>query len=87
MINFKSFKWGYGIVVSLVFGLSGCYMDGQNPQYVDYSSQNTIKTGTGATSNAGNTKVATKKYASKEPIQKATPGPKQTAAPQLPVIQ
>ncbi|MCL9683065.1 hypothetical protein [Legionella maioricensis] len=85
MKNFKSFKWGYGIVVSLVLGLSGCYMDGRNPQNVDYSAHQTMKQNTGATT--GKAKTATKSYASKDPVQKSTPGPKQTAAPQLPVIQ
>jgi hypothetical protein len=83
MINFKSFKWGYGIAVSLVFGLSSCYMDGRNPQNVDYSAHQTMKA---TTDTKAKTKVASKS-SSKEPIQKSTPGPKQVAAPQLPVIQ
>ena len=83
MINFKSFKWGYGVVVSVVFGLSGCYMDGRNPQNVDYSAHQTMKATTDTTAKA---KVASKS-SSKGPIQKSTPGPKQAAAPQLPVIQ
>lgn len=86
MINFKSFKWGYGIIVSLVFGLSSCYMDDHNSQNVDYSSQNTMHKDSQAANQAAATK--TKGYAtSKGPTQKSTPGPKRAAAPQLPVIQ
>lgn len=88
MINFKSFKWGYGLIASLVLGLSGCYMDGSNPQTMDYPSQGQMKTKTHSTAGqAKTTGASTKGYASKEPVQKATPGPKRTAAPQLPVIQ
>ncbi len=85
MINFKSRKWGYGIIASLIVGLSGCFMDGQNPQHTDYSVHNAPKMDAGA--------VKAKKVAksgassSKEVPQKTVPGPKQTAAPQLPVIQ
>ncbi|CEG59039.1 hypothetical protein [Legionella fallonii] len=85
MINFKSCKWAYGIAISLVLGLSGCYMDGQNPQNVDYSTHNTARVDTGAVK----AKKVAKSTASsaKEVPQKTMPGPKQTAAPQLPVIQ
>ena len=85
MINFKSFKWSYGVAISFVLGLSGCYMDGRNPQNIDYSAQNHR-----APSHTGESmsKAHTPKHASsKEPIQKSTPGPKQVTAPQLPVIQ
>lgn len=88
MINFKSFNWGYGLIASVVLGLSGCSMDGTNPQTMDYPSQGQMHTNThtGA-AKAKNTGSTAKGYASKEPTQKATPGPKRTAAPQLPVIQ
>jgi hypothetical protein len=86
MINFKSFKWGYGVVVSLVFGLSGCYIDGQNHQHID-ASQSTVHVDVGATGKAKATTTNISKASSKEPMQKATPGPKRAAAPQLPVIQ
>ncbi|BCA97113.1 hypothetical protein TUM19329_34740 [Legionella antarctica] len=87
MMNLK--KWGYGIVVSLVFGVSGCYMDGRNPQADEYTPRQTMKQNTGATKTNTNsaTKEAVKSSSSKEPAQRSTPGPKQTAAPQLPVIQ
>ncbi len=86
MMNFK--KWGYGLVVSLVIGLSGCYMDGrnQNEDYSAHQAHQTVKPDTSATTTS-KAKGTAKSYVSKEPTQKATPGPKQTAAPQLPVIQ
>ena len=59
-------------------------MDGQNHQNIDYPAQNTMKSNTNA---AGKSKATATNSASKEPIQKATPGPKHAAAPQLPVIQ
>lgn len=82
MINIKSLKWGYGIVVALTVGLSGCYMEEQNSHAVDYSSHDKMTANTGVEH-----KAVQKSYASKDPVQKATPGPKRAAAPQLPVIQ
>ncbi|WP_298621842.1 hypothetical protein [uncultured Legionella sp.] len=91
MNNNKSFKWGYGIVMVLALGLSGCFMD--NTQSVqegtystapDYSAPKPPKA---ATTTSDSAKAAQKSYTSKEPTQKTTPGPKRTAAPQLPVIQ
>jgi hypothetical protein len=83
MINFKSFKWGYGLVGSLIIGLSGCYMDGHSPQNVDYTAQNTAK----ANTRSADAQMTGKSSSSKQVVQKTTPGPKQTAAPQIPVIQ
>lgn len=82
MINFKSIKWGYGVIISLILGLSGCYMDGQNSQRAESASQATV-----TTDNTNKPKAVQKSYASKDPTQKSTPGPKRAAAPQLPVIQ
>ncbi len=85
MINFKSCKWGYGVIASLIMGLSSCMMDGQNPQHVDYSTHNASKMDAGA---AKGKKIAKSSASSAEKVpQKTMPGPKQTAAPQLPVIQ
>ena len=85
MINFKLRTLGYGIIASLALGVSGCYMDGSNPQNVDYSAHNTMRTEAHVVDKTAATK--TKGDASKGPVQKATPGPKRAAAPQLPVIQ
>ena len=82
MNNIKFLKWG--CAVALVLGLSGCYMDGQSAQESTYSTANSTPSNQSAT---GAPQAKQKTYASKEPTQKATPGPKQTAAPQLPVIQ
>lgn len=84
MINFKSCKWGYGVIASLILGLSGCMMDGQSPQHVDYSTHHAPKVDAAA---AKGKKVAKNSDSSAKVSQKTMPGPKQTAAPQLPVIQ
>jgi hypothetical protein len=84
MINLKLTTLGYGVVASLALGLSGCYMDGTNPQHVDYSTHHTMKT----EAHVVNKHAAAKsRVSSSEVAQKATPGPKRAAAPQLPVIQ
>ncbi|KTD34420.1 hypothetical protein Lmor_1817 [Legionella moravica] len=82
MNNKQFLKWG--CVASLVFGLSGCYMDSQSAQESTYSTANSTPS---SQSTASEPQAKQKSYASKEPTQKSTPGPKQTAAPQLPVIQ
>lgn len=88
MINCKSLKWCSGIILSL--GLSACMdmprseqMEGQrheqmNAQYKQHHERHA--TGQKA-------KGQQKTYASKDPTQKATPGPARKSAPQLPVIQ
>lgn len=85
MINNKLRKLGYGIIVSGVLGVSGCYLDGQSYQETNYSSQNNMPTEQMATGKTSQPKQES--HASKEPTQKSTPGPKQNAAPQIPVIQ
>lgn len=83
MINYKL---GYGVVLSLIVGLSGCYMDGtRSEQGMDYSSQS--KTHNNKNVETGKQKVASKATTAVEPKQATTPGPKRAAAPQLPVIQ
>ena len=84
MIKTKFIKWGYIAVASLVLGLSSCAMERQNAQNGEYSSQ---YPNAKAQVHAEGKQVKQKTYASKEPTQKSTPGPKHTAAPQLPVIQ
>lgn len=83
MINYKL---SYGFVLSLVVGLSGCYMDGtRSAQGMDYPSQGKVQDSKNL--EAGKKKVAAKATSATEPKQVTTPGPKRAAAPQLPVIQ
>lgn len=85
MINIKSVTLGCGIIASLTLFLSGCeMMDGMN-----YHRENTEAPTTMTTPSNTPTHTAKKvsKSAAKEPIQQTTPGPKRTAAPQIPVIQ
>lgn len=88
-----SIKWGFPAVIAMTLGLSGCLTDGMfgqdrasNP--VDYSSVSSAPT---ASKNDGSAPVegksSAKSYSSKDPVQKTTPGPKRSAAPQMPVIQ
>jgi len=84
----NTIKLGCGLVVSLTLGLSGCYMDSpysQRPENVGpvMTAPSTSKTVHSTTT----TTVKTEKQAAKEPLQQTTPGPKRTAAPQIPVIQ
>lgn len=81
-----------GLAAALVIGLSGCnmMMGGHND---DYSAQDpSMHHGKMSQhpdmnhQDHSNAQKMTAK-ASKEPAQKVTPGPKQKAAPQLPVIQ
>lgn len=82
MINYKSVKLGLGIALTL--GLAACNWDMQRSQNVNThyepmnSAQKTVQ---------HKAKPVQKTYASKDPTQKATPGPVRKAAPQLPVIQ
>lgn len=87
-------KWSYGAVVALVLGLTGCYFDGQSAQEVNYSNHsydNSMPKAQVKGQGSNNAPTAAKKSyssnSSTEPAQKSTPGPKRTAAPQLPVIQ
>lgn len=93
-MNKNLFRLSYGVVAALTLGLSGCYFDGQNAQEADYTSYDSApkaqvygkSSGSGSASSAP--KAAAKSTSSSsEPAQKTTPGPKRTAAPQLPVIQ
>ncbi len=87
MINFK---WGYGIVVSLAIGLTGCYMDGQRAQQMDRTpARNKMENqkNMDAQQQAKETKHNAHASAAKEPAQQVAPGPKRKAAPALPVIQ
>lgn len=82
MVNYKSVKWVLGL--ALTVGLSACsLLETQRPEHVDahyVPMDNQSKA-------AANHKPVQKSYASKDPTQKATPGPTRKAAPQLPVIQ
>jgi hypothetical protein len=83
----KSVQWG--LLLSLVGGLSSCLMDNQqgrsdSAQSPMFYEQSTMKqTKANATPGATATKVSS---SGKEPLQVTTPGPKRAAAPQLPVI-
>jgi len=83
----KCNKWGYGLVISLALGLSGCFMDDDRSDLPRdyYSSPSAANMGTDTSS--ADAKPQQKSYASKDPAQKSTPGPKRAAAPQIPVIQ
>lgn len=86
----KSAKWCFGIALSL--GLSACNMfDMQSPERVDtryrYGTMNPQQQVTTTNNTNSKSKPVQKTYATKDPTQKATPGPTRKAAPQLPVIQ
>ncbi|AMP90882.1 hypothetical protein [Legionella pneumophila] len=88
MINYNTTKWKYGLIVVFALGVSGCYFDGASPQERGYSSQENGMSSSGRQTSATNqSQPQQKSYASKDTSQKSTPGPKRTAAPQLPVIQ
>lgn len=80
MKNNKSIYWGYGLVLSLALASTGCYTDKSRSEHIENSSQTVMTTQQTA-------KPTKKSYASKDVVQKATPGPKRAAAPQIPVIQ
>jgi hypothetical protein len=97
MINQKSLKWGFAVLLSL--GLSACMdmqrSDNVNPSQHQHMSKQSKQSNQSNQSNANaqqNQKMAhkvkaQKTYASKDPTQKSTPGPTRQAAPQIPVIQ
>ncbi|CZG28680.1 TPA: hypothetical protein JBD88_01775 [Legionella pneumophila subsp. pneumophila] len=88
MINYKTIKWRYGLIALFALGVSGCYFDGASPQERGYSYQeNSMPSTGGQTTSSNQSQLQQKSYASKDTSQKSTPGPKRTAAPQLPVIQ
>ncbi|HAT8844405.1 hypothetical protein ACTOV9_14390 [Legionella pneumophila] len=89
MINYKLSHWGCCLIVLFALGVSGCYFDGVSPQERGYSYQeNNMPPSTGGQTTATSQSHSQQKsYASKDTSQKSTPGPKRTAAPQLPVIQ
>lgn len=77
----KSIKGGLASIAFLSLCLSGCYTDGQNYPRTGDSSTVTVKP------IESQPKIVEKKGgAVKEPVQQVAPGPKRTAAPQLPVI-
>ncbi len=82
MISLKSLKWCLGIILSL--GLCAC-MDMQRSEHMD--AQGYEKINNQSQQQTVNKPKAQKTYASKDPTQKSTPGPKRNAAPQIPVIQ
>lgn len=84
MINYKLIRWGLGLAISL--GLTACTWDTQrqdhvNTQYVPVAPNKKV------VQQPRKAKPVQKTYASKDPSQKATPGPARRAAPQIPVIQ
>lgn len=84
----KSVKLGLGI--TLAIGLSACNMMGmQRPEHQDirYVPMDSSQKKMAATDQAIKHKPVQKSYASKDPVQKSTPGPARKAAPQLPVIE
>lgn len=83
MINYKLMKWGGALTV--VLSLTACSWDMQPHEpagtyYVPMEPNKKVVQQQKA-------KPVQKTYASKDPSQKATPGPARKAAPQLPVIQ
>ncbi len=85
MKNNKKTLWNYGLVVSLALGLSSCYFE-------EYRSTGTqqMTTDVAQHQHQAQTEAKTpvqKTYATKDPAQVSTPGPKRAAAPQIPVIQ
>lgn len=77
----NSIKWGLASISFLSLSLSGCYMDGQNYPRTGSSGTMTVQP------IESQPKIVEKKGgAVKEPVQQVAPGPKRTAAPQLPVI-
>lgn len=83
MLNFKSLKWCFGIVLSL--GLSAC-MDMQRSEQANYP-QSYEHANTAQKQTVSKPKAQQKTYASKDPAQQTSPGPTRKAAPQIPVIQ
>ncbi|MFT4058162.1 MAG: hypothetical protein QM652_01290 [Legionella sp.] len=84
MINYKSVKWCAGAALAL--GLTSCSLwNTPRSNYVDMHYQHHKPQSQEVVVNKK--KVVQKTYASKDPTQKATPGPVRKAAPQLPVIQ
>ena len=79
----KSMHWG--LILSLVGGLSSCVMDNQQRQ--GDNMQNTMIYEHTAKQDKAMASASKVSSVSKEPMQKAVPGPKRAAAPQLPVIQ
>lgn len=86
MINFK---WGYGVVVALAVGVTGCYMDGHRAQHMEpmpmHKMDGKKNMDMHHEAKAGMHKVHAS--SAKEPAQQVAPGPKRKAAPALPVIQ
>ncbi|KTD72355.1 hypothetical protein [Legionella tucsonensis] len=84
MIKLQSIKLGFGIALSL--GLCAC-MDMQRSEQMHMHDQGYEKMNTQAQQQTTNKPKAQKTYASKDPAQRSTPGPKRNAAPQIPVIE
>jgi uncharacterized protein YceK len=73
-------RLGLGVALAITIGLSGCDTGMHHHQYMDPQMQTQHQT------TMEKSHGAQKSYASKDAQQKATPGPKRSAAPQLPVI-
>lgn len=93
MLIMKCNQWKYGVAIALALGLQGCYMgffegtQGSGDAHNNQGARNQTANPQTGDNNTASAQPVQKTYATKEPTQKATPGPKQTAAPQLPVIQ
>lgn len=86
MINYNLIKCGF-LGAALTFGLTACSWDMQRHDHVDTRYVPMEQNKKVAQHHAAKAKPVQKSYASKDPSQKATPGPVRKAAPQIPVIQ
>lgn len=84
MINYKLAKWCLGIALSA--SLSACNMMGMESSQPMTTHHESVDAQPKAVV-VNKSKPVQKTYATKDPSQKATPGPVRKAAPQLPVIQ
>lgn len=82
MRHFKAVILGYGLVTSLSLGLAGCSFDSQTPEQPAVQHMPVAKVANGQHHSGAVRKAGVVK----EPIQQVAPGPKRTAAPQIPVI-
>ncbi|HHF7375139.1 hypothetical protein [Legionella bozemanae] len=82
-MKLKSLKLVFGIALSL--GLGAC-MDMQRSEQNTQGYEKINTQGQQQATNKSKAK-AQKTYASKDPTQRSTPGPKRNSAPQIPVIQ
>ncbi|WP_242602393.1 hypothetical protein [Legionella rowbothamii] len=85
MINYNLIKCGF-LGAALTFGLTACSWDMQRHDHVD-TRYVPMEQNKKVVQQKHKAKPVQKSYASKDPTQKATPGPVRKAAPQIPVIQ